>query len=280
MSLIRYVLCVAGLMMMMRPSIARADDARKACAMSYESSQVLEKEGKLRGARVEANSCGAAACPGFIRDACQKLLSDLDAVQPTVVFSVQDASGADLTDVKVELDGQPFLDRLGAEAVPVDPGEHTLRFVRDGAPPLEQHVLIRTAEKNRILRVTFTQASSPSAATVAATPAPAAGQTRGPLWPSLVVGGVGAATVVASVVVGVSGQSSANDLRTSCAPHCSSASVSSVNTRLVASDVLTGVGIAGVAVGAVLFFVRPGGQEGPRATGRVAPTADGVVVSF
>jgi hypothetical protein len=258
---------------------ARADETGKACAARFEKAQYLQKDGKLRDARVESLACGAAPCPGFMREACQKLLSDIDLAQPTLVLGAQDAAGADLVEVRVTLDDQPFLPRLGADAVPVDPGEHTFRFFVADRPAATQHALVRTGEKNRVVRVTIPL--PPPAPPQPAGPAATApeGKSGGLVLP-IVVGAVGVATIAASLGVGVSAKSDLDGLRSSCAPHCSASDVSSVNTRGAVSDVLLGLGVTGVAVAAVLFFVRRGGHEAPPVALRLVPATGGVGFSF
>jgi hypothetical protein len=240
------------------PRDSRADDAARACATSFEQSQYLQKDGKLHDARAQANTCSAATCPAFVRDACQKLLADIDASQPTMVFAAQDASGADLVAVRVDLDGQPLVAQLGAGAIPIDPGQHTLRFVYGDQPPIEQQVLARVSEKNRIVRVVFSAAGRAVASPPVAAPPPAAATSKsGSVWPSLLVGALGGA----SVGVGVGAKSEADHLRATCAPRCSATDVSSINTRLVVSDVLLGAGVAVVGVATVMFILRGGGRE-------------------
>jgi len=256
---------------------ARADETGKACAARFEKAQYLQKDGKLRDARVESLACGAAPCPGFMREACQKLLSDIDLAQPTLVLGAQDAAGADLVEVRVTLDDQPFLPRLGADAVPVDPGEHTFRFFVADRPPATQHALVRTGEKNRVVRVTIPL--PPSALPQPAGPATVPEGKSGGLVLPIVVGAVGVATIAASIGVGASAKSDLDGLRTSCAPHCSASDVSSVNTRGAVSDVLLGVGVTGVAIAAVLFFVRRG-HEAPPVALSLVPSTGGVGFSF
>jgi hypothetical protein len=257
---------------------AEADETSKACATSFERSQYLLKDGKLQDARVEALACGAAACPAFVREACQKVFADIDVAQPTVVLAAQDAGGGDLVDVRVEVDGQPFLARLGAEAVPVDPGEHTFRFFYTGQAPLEQHTLIRTGEKNRVVRAMFSASATPAQPSLASAPAlPETGTRRAPAWPSLVVGGIGLGAIGASIAVGLAAKEDADNLRSSCAPRCHPSDVADVNTRLIVSDVLLATGLITVGVATVLLLVRGGRHEAGPVAWRMGPSSVGSV---
>lgn len=135
---------------------AHADDARKACADSYEKAQYLQRDGKLSAARAQLLVCAADACPSFVKSECAKWLGEVDANQPTVIFAVRDADGRDVVDVKVEVDGVVLTEKVGGSALPVDPGEHTFRLTRATSPgSVEQRVVIRVTEKNRIVRFDF-----------------------------------------------------------------------------------------------------------------------------
>jgi hypothetical protein len=248
------------------PALADA----KACSDSFEKAQILKKDGKLSAAHEQALVCAHEGCPGFMRDECTKIVGEIDAAQPTVIFAVRDAKGGDLADVRVEVDGVSFAERVGGSALPIDPGEHTLRFQHAGDAPLEQHVIIRITEKNRVISAQF--------------PALDRGQilerpvvvpkTRGPLWPGFVVAGLGLALGGVSIALGVDAQNTVDRLRATCAPKCAHSDVSAVDTQLVVSDVLLVAGIAAVGIATVLFIVRPGGHE-ERTTIGVAPTPNG-----
>jgi hypothetical protein len=271
-------LAAAMVLMATGAGTAQADETGKACAASFEKSQYLMKDGKFRAAQVDALSCSADSCPTFVREACQKVLADIDSGQPTVVFAAQDASGADLVDVRVELDGQPFVARLSAEAVPIDPGAHTLRLFHGDEPPIDQQVLVRVGEKNRLVRATFWARSKPPTPIVPDVPA---GQTtRGPVWPAIVVGVGGLASIGVSIGVGVSAKSDVDHLRDTCAPHCASSTVSDVNTRVVASDVLLGVGVVAVGVAAAMYLLRSDGHEAPPVALHLTPTPSGFALAF
>jgi hypothetical protein len=253
---------------------ARADGTGRACAATFEQAQSFEHALQLRAGRASALGCVAAPCPGVVREACAAILASIDAAQPTVVLSAETAAGQDLVDVTVELDGAPFAARLGAGALAIDPGEHTLRFTLGGQPPIEQHVLMRIAEKNRSVKVRFPPATSVLPVVGVSTSAGAS-----PLLP-IVLAGAGLASIGASIGIGVIAKSDAEALRTSCAPGCSPAAVSDVSTRLVVSDVLLGTGVAIVAVAGIVFFVRRGGHASAPSSAHVVPTARGFALTF
>lgn len=258
---------------------ALADAATtKACTESFEKVQYLQKDNKLRAAREQAAVCARDACPKFVRDECNKWLADIDASQPTVVISAHDDKGADLADVKVDVDNELLQAQLTGTSVAIDPGPHTLRFTRAGQPPIEQKVVIRVTEKNRIVKVDF-----PAAVAASTTPSDSSaspGSARGPLWPGLVVAGVGVAAIGASIGIGLVASSDADNLRNTCAPRCSHDAVSAVDTKVIISDVLLGVGVVAAGVAVWMLIARPGGHEARTTAFHWVPTASGVRFAF
>ena len=267
------VAALAALLVLATAASPALADA-KACSESFEKAQYLKKDGKLSAAREQALVCAHEGCPGFMRDECTKMVGEIDSAQPSVIFAVRDAKGSDLADVRVEVDGAVFAERVGGAALPIDPGEHTLRFTHAGDAPLEQHVIIRITEKNRLVSAQFPAASQTTTVGSQTGEQPAPTKTRGPLWPGFVLTGVGLVLGGVSIGLGVDAQSTVDRLRTTCAPKCAHSDVSAVDTQLVVSDVLLVAGIAAVGVATVLFIVRPGGHE-ERAMVGVAPTAGG-----
>jgi hypothetical protein len=90
-------------------------------------------------------------------------------------------------------------------------------------------------------------------------PPPAAGPNRVPAY---VAFGVGGAAAIGAVVTGVVASGKFSDAEKQCKPSCPDGTVDSIKSTALVSDILTGVAIAGVGVGAVLFFTaRSAGSE-------------------
>ena len=116
-------------------------------------------------------------------------------------------------------------------------------------------------------RVAATVAPAPSAsaaisapsATAAASPVPAPAPAparpthpaRGPAYLAL---GAGGALALGAVVTGLVAKSRYDQADSTCAPRCSDADVAGPRSWAIASDVLTGLAVVGVGVGAVLWF--------------------------
>ncbi len=257
---------------------ALADESTKACTESFEQTQYLQKDNKIRAAREQANICAREVCPKFVRDECTKWISNLEATQPTVVISAHDDKGADLVDVRVDVDGTLLQSQVSGTAVAIDPGPHTLRFTREGQTPIEQKVVIRVTEKNRVVKVDFP--ASGAVATTTETSQPSSSSPRGPLWPGLVVAGVGLVSIAASIGIGVSAKNAADDLQKTCAPRCSHDDVSAIDTKVIVSDVLFGVGLVAAGVATWLFIARPGGHDDSHTAFSIAPTRGGAAASL
>lgn len=143
---------LAGMIALMSP-LARADNVKVQCIKANTEAQSLRREGKLAESREQLKLCIAQKCPSLVRADCVKRLDELESVQPTVVFSVVDGQGRDLSDVKVVMDGRPFLERLQGVAVDADLGEHELTFIANGHAPVTQRIVFREGEKARLVRV-------------------------------------------------------------------------------------------------------------------------------
>jgi tetratricopeptide (TPR) repeat protein len=96
-------------------------------------------------------------------------------------------------------------------------------------------------------------------------PAPVGSPNRGPAY---IAFGVGGAAAIGAVVTGLVAKGKFSDAENACKPTCSDNTVSSIKSMALVSDILTGVAVAGVGVGAVLFFTAKPSSE----TSGAAPT--------
>lgn len=142
-------------------SRARAESVA-ACVAASEDAQALRDAGRLVDARALLIVCAQNTCPPLVRKDCAEWLVDVAANLPTVVLSARDAAGRDLTDVRVSVDGHILTEAMDGRAVFLDPGGHVLRFEVPGTAPLEQRVILRQGEKNRVVSAVLATASSPS----------------------------------------------------------------------------------------------------------------------
>jgi hypothetical protein len=245
------------------PAIARADET-DACIQASDEGQVLRDKGKLLAARARFLACSRDACPRLVRADCAGWLADVDARTPSVVVSAEDPAGADAADVRVTMDGAPFLARLDGRAIPVDPGEHRFRFERAGSAAVEETAILREGERRRTLVVRFRAVDEAR---------PSAGP-GGAVIAAIVLGGAALAGGGIFAYLGATAESERNALRTSCAPGCKPAQVDAVRYREIAANVALGAGLAAAATAVVLLVVRPG-EAKPAARIDLVPMAGG-----
>ena len=135
------------------PSAQAAKPTKRECASASEDGQDLRRAGRLREARALLAQCTAAACPGPIRKDCARLITQIEAVWPRLVFAAKDADGNDLAAVRVTVDGEPLVDRLDGTSVAVDPGQHRFGFEADGFRDAARDVLVREGDAGRQVAV-------------------------------------------------------------------------------------------------------------------------------
>ncbi len=237
-------------------SSARADETKDACLAGYEQSQVARKSGDLTVARQQLRVCARAACPALVRNDCVTWLEQVEASFPSVVIHAE-RDGADVTAVRVVLDGKSIASRLDGKGFEILPGEHRFRFELDGAPPVTQTVLVREGEKDRPVEVHFASAKPPSAQHVEDLP-PLVRPTPVGVY---VFGGVGLAGLGTFAVLAATGKSKESSLRSSCAPTCTASSVSALQTQFLAGDIGLGVGVASATIALIWYALRPSEAE-------------------
>jgi len=102
-------------------------------------------------------------------------------------------------------------------------------------------------------------------------PAPASGPNRAPAF---IAFGVGGAATIGAIVTGFVAKGRYDDADKQCKPTCPDDTVSSIKSMALISDVLSGVAVAGVGVGAILLLTSGSSQE--TASGSKPAIAGGV----
>ena len=257
---------------------AATSPALKECARAYESSQEQRGAGAIFSARVELERCLRDDCPAFIRSDCSRWSKELEAQQPTVIFSAKRGSQA-LTRVRVSAGAQVLTEHLSDRAVKLDPGEYDFRFEAADGGLVVQHALIQAGNKDRLVQVEFT----PSAPTPSATAQPAgaaeattrtepaekhsaAALAAGPRVLPWVLLAVGAASFGTGGGLAVSGHNQELELRETCSPNCTHSQVQPIRTKYLLSDVSFGVGLISLSAAAYFFLRHPDSERAPEAT--------------
>jgi hypothetical protein len=227
---------------------ARPQDEKQTCLAASDAGQQLRDDLKYRQARAAFTTCAREVCPLVVRRDCTQWLAEVEGAAPTVVVSARDASGRDLSDVHAELDGQALDGVEGGRPVLVDPGQHAIRFGAQGWAPVEQVLVLRAGEKNRVLDVQFV------------TPAEPKGSLRRDGVPILtwVFGGAAVVAFGSEAYFGITGlEDRAQDRSLPCAPGCPASDVDSIRTKFITADVCLGIGVAALAAAVVVWATRP-----------------------
>lgn len=260
------------------PASSAAD--RKACIAAADDGQKLRDENKLSAAREKFILCASKSCPGAVAKECSQWLQDAERDMPSVTFRAKDERGKEIFDVRVFVDDQAVAEAIDARALPIDPGEHRFKFARSDGKSVEDKVVLRPAEKNRLIEMSF-QAAGQADATTPAKGGAASGD--GGVTPSdpgggfhiPILGWVGAGVAVVGVGMTAYFAIGANDdedrLRTTCAPNCPESERDSVDSKVLLANVGLGVAVVGLGVAVVSTVLANSGGGKPK-SGRVAPT--------
>lgn len=260
------------------PGRARADQT-DVCIDASVRGQELRDQGKLVAARVALLACGERACPRLLQTECAGWLADVDARTPSIVIGAVDEGGHDTAEVKVTLDGAPFLARLDGQALAIDPGAHVLRFERNGRPFVEQQVILREGERRRAITVSFAPAAGLGRND--APGVPGASSSAGPGRPIAVIalGAVAIASGVTLAVLGLGAKNDAAHLRATCAPTCTVDAVDAVRREEIGANVALGIGVLAAGATAILALTWPS-PAAPRPSVAVQPIHGGAIAGF
>ena len=245
-------------------------DSRKACVEAADRGQVARDKGKLSEAREAFVACSREDCPTVVASQCSTWLGEVDHDMPTISIRAQDAQGHDLVEVGVIIDDTLIASALDGRAIKLDPGAHKLRFTHQGDPSVDQEMVARSGEKDRIIDVRF-GAARPTPLAVVTPPATVATvETRGggfrfPVFAGVMLG-VGLASFGGMTSLLVTTSNDVNQMSTTCAPGCKQSDVDWANTRIVLANVAMGVGALGIGLCIVSLIVANVGHHSPQKT--------------
>jgi hypothetical protein len=225
-----------------------ADKDADVCADLSEKGQLLKIKGKLREARDTFLECVKDKCPPLVRKDCGQFLVDLETAMPTIVVAAREPSGADLTDVRVIIDGEVLTTRLEGKALPMDPGVHKFRFEAKGRVTVDQTIVVREGERNRVISVTLAPEAD---TTVPPKPTPIEPGPPVAAWIATGISVVGFGTFAA---FGLSARAEFNDLEKRCGSRCAEKDVDRVRARALVADIGLAVGVLGAGA-ATYFFI-------------------------
>lgn len=243
---------------------ARADE-KQVCTQAYIQGQRLKQEDKLIEAREQLLVCARDTCPATLRKDCTQWSAEVEQSMPTVVVEARNADGTDAIDVRVTIDGKPFVSHLDGKPRPVNPGVHVFKFRAEGEDPVENKVVIVAGEKNRKLSVKFAaKEGDTSTPPVASTSTPddkppvADTTTSRPVPASVyVLGGIGLASLGAWTYFALKFDGQVADLE-DCKPNCAQSAVDDAASTRNISYIPLGIGAVSLGLATVLFLARPG----------------------
>jgi hypothetical protein len=237
-------------------------DSKEACIHAAERGQKLRDARKLVDARDMFIQCARQVCPSLVRKDCAEWLSEAQVALSSVVFRATDASGKDVIDVHVTVDGTPLTDKLDGSSIAVDSGVHLFRFASAGHGVVEQQLVIHDGEKSRLVTVSFPSAKDTVSA---ARPIPAG------TW---VFGSLGVVGIGGFIGLFVSTDSDIHHLQSTCAPSCTPAELGNIRTQIGLTYAALGVGVVSLGV-ATAWFVVSRSPKREKAAFSVEPTVGG-----
>jgi hypothetical protein len=258
-------------------TFARAQPPGKdLCLEPYERGQELRQKGQLRAARDVFRDCTRDACPRAVRVDCAQWSSELVAAMPTLVLQIRDDQGRDIVGVRVSVDGDAIPSYADGRPFECDPGVHVLH-IESGDQAIEQRVVVREGEKGRTVAVAFKGRATPALPS-ASLPAQPPDQTTAPPFsrdaraverapiPALawVLGGVGVAGLGVFATFAYLGHRQHDELRSSCAPHCSDTEKTPAVTDYAIGDITLGVSVVSLGIATWLTLTRPHATSEPR----------------
>jgi hypothetical protein len=267
----------------------RADEPTAAdCVAATEAAIRSGKQHRLRSKRASLLVCASPGCPGDIRKDCDSGIDEVNKAIPTIVFAAKDPSGADLTAVRVTMDGEVLAERIEGAAISIDPGEHTFTFEAPGHPSITKTLVIHQAQKDRRELIAFKAAgpfAAPGSQSKGSGPLSAqhpdkdTGEAFGTQKVlALAAGGVGILALGVGTAFGLVAMGKKSDAQSTCPNLCATqAGVDSWSSAAAAGTASTvGFVVAGVALagGTVLWFTA--GSDSRTGTTQVGVGLNGI----
>jgi hypothetical protein len=242
-----------------RPALAAGN--ADACIAASEHAQELRNAGKLTAARDELMVCSRAECPKLVQTDCTKWMGEVLAALPSVVPGAKDPNGKDVVEAKFSIDGEVVLEALDGKPVPVDTGVHVFRLEAAGMKPVEERVVVRAGEQNRVVSWQLEPAAS------APPPAPpaedhGAAKHEPALVVPIVLSGAGIVLMGLALLTDLGATSDAHELRDTCAPNCDQDDVDSIKGRYALAGLGAGLGAAALITGGIVFFATRSSSSG------------------
>jgi hypothetical protein len=254
----RLVLATSAALLLVSTTAAAAPPKKEECIAAFDVGQRARREGHLKQAHDSLLVCSQKECPAVLRADCSDVLRQVDDAQPSIVLGAADASGKDLTDVIVELEGKPLVTELNGRALNVDPGKLSLVFKRTPWDPVTVDVVVKEGEKDRSVRATLgPPAPAPPAATRPVPVKPEEAPPRSVVGYAVpgTLAALGLGSLVYAGVTRLEAGRDADDLKSSCGPTCPESDRDSLSSDLVRANATFAIGIGLVVLAATTWFI-------------------------
>jgi len=255
------------------------------CVRAHERAQELQRTGDLRGRLEQLAICASTTCPTLVQDDCRAWSSQAETAPRKLEAPTSD--GTDSTTSSPAAPGEPEIAPFGTG--PSNP-DAVARGQQAGGPPVgpvergervdvdnDQHGAQLQAEVssrqqggrsgNRLGLSASAGAGGGTASDAFGRDSPLFARTHARprrTWVApLLLGSAAGLALAAGAYLGLSGRSSASDLRDTCAPACSPSEVSAVRTRLLVADLTMLAGALCAGATAWLLWDRSAAHATP-----------------
>lgn len=275
-----------------RDRFMRAFELVKALPLAVREAECLLKMGKLVEASERytfvANSPVTKGMQQVVKDAIKTAQKELKSLRPRIPMLELVVEGEPTEGTKVLVDGKEVPRALWGVKMPVNPGKHSIEAQGADQQGSVELALEEGESKRQVLRLEPKAQPKPAAASATQKPvvaqppvATSSSATKTWGWIGLGVGGAGLAFGAVTGVMALSKQKSLDDAGCTdgrC-PAGTSGDVDSYNGLRTLSTVGFGVGLAGVAVGAVLLATAPSEKKAGM-HGWIGPGSAGLAGTF
>lgn len=233
------------------------------CVEAHSRGQVLRDEAQLVASAAQFLTCASDdSCPAPIREECEQYLEAVQRLTPTLVFASRDHLGRDIDGVRIYMDDASVEWSSGDAPIAVDAGPHLFRFEHPDGQVIEQKLDAVQGEKARLVVAEFSNTevlATKSTQTDVMMDATQPTDVRRIL--TYTFGGLAVVGLASFAILGLQGSSAEADLRSSCAPNCTSAQKQSVAQKYLWADVSLAVAGLSLAGGAVLYLAPLGADD-------------------
>jgi hypothetical protein len=283
-----------SLLLLAAPLEAHAEDVKRACVEASTLGQTNRNAAQLLEAREQFFICSRDACPAVVRDSCNRWLSEVEELTPSIVIRAADAANSDITEGVAAIDGVNY--PLDGKIIRLNPGKHVVVVEGQAGARAEKKLLLASGEKSRLVELRLDTGTAPEndkpagataqAPVVAVTPAqkeraPSDRKSSTPTG-AWVLGGASLVGFGSFALFAVSANGEFGRLKKACSPSCTEDQMKTGRTDALVADISLGLGVAALAGGITWALLANHDSHEPITASRfsIGPTARGGYASF